>query len=492
MAAVEQIKIKTPTFSPILSSHDLHMAFIVARREVRDSFRDWRIIIPIFLLTLCFPGIMNFTAQRLLNYVGQFGADLIAERLIPFLLLVVGFFPMSFSLVIALETFVGEKERKSLEPLLATPLTDKQLYMGKVLAAIVPPLVASYLGMIVYLVGLKLTVNWQPSLELAIQAFLLTAVQGVVMVSGAVVVSSQTTTVRASNLLASFIIVPMALLIQVEAVNMFFANYDGLWWIIIGMVVISLVLIRMGIHLFNREELLGRDIDHLHLGAMARHFGRRFWGRDDVDTGGGIIGWFRGTFRLVRLLKMPALAALVALIGSLIIGQLFAQAHPFTAELGQKFLSSDPVENLQAIQNMQHALPLTIFGQNIRVVSLQMLLGVFSFGVIGILIFMLPWGLISFAAAQMVILGESPTLLLAAILPHATLEFPALLLITAAALRWHILVIAPPPGRTVQESWLDAAADCARLCLGIGLPLLILAAFVEAYVTPAILVNLYG
>lgn len=50
--------------------------------------------------------------------------------------MVVGFFPASFSLVIALETFVGEKERKSLEPLLAAPLTNTQLYLGKMLAAL--------------------------------------------------------------------------------------------------------------------------------------------------------------------------------------------------------------------------------------------------------------------------------------------------------------------------------------------------------------------
>ena len=46
------------------------------------------------------------------------------------LLMVVGFFPISVSLVIALESFVGEKERHSLEPLLSSPLTDAELYLG--------------------------------------------------------------------------------------------------------------------------------------------------------------------------------------------------------------------------------------------------------------------------------------------------------------------------------------------------------------------------
>ena len=53
------------------------------------------------------------------------------------------------------------------------------------------------------------------------------------MVSGAVVVSTQTTSVRAANLLASFIVVPMALLIQGESIVMFWARYDILWWVIL-------------------------------------------------------------------------------------------------------------------------------------------------------------------------------------------------------------------------------------------------------------------
>ena len=128
--------------------HDVTMALIVTRREVKDSFRDWRIMIPIILLTLFFPLLMNFTAGRLLAFVSDYGAQIIATRLIPFLLLVVGFFPTSFALVIALETFAGEKERQSLEPLLATPLTDRQLYLGKVLASVIPPLTASYVGIV--------------------------------------------------------------------------------------------------------------------------------------------------------------------------------------------------------------------------------------------------------------------------------------------------------------------------------------------------------
>jgi uncharacterized membrane protein SpoIIM required for sporulation len=53
-------------------------------------------------------------------------------------------------------------------------------------------------------------------------------------------------------------------------------------------------------------------------------------------------------------------------------------------------------------------------------------------------------------------------------------------------------MIAPPPNRTVSESWLLAGADFGRVMAGLVIPLLILAAAVEAFVTPAILLRIYG
>ena len=232
---------------------NLAPALIVTRREVRDQFRDWRILFPILVLTIFFPSLMNFTARQAVGFVERYGAPIIGDRLIPFLLMIVGFFPISVSLVIALESFVGEKERRSIEPLLSSPLTDVQLYIGKLLAAMVPPLLASYLGIIVYLAGIYTQVGWKPAPMLLIQIVLLTTVQALVMVSGAVVVSSQTTSVRAANLLASFIIIPMALLIQGESIVMFWGRYSALWLVIFGEVLIAWLLVRTGIAHFNRE-----------------------------------------------------------------------------------------------------------------------------------------------------------------------------------------------------------------------------------------------
>mgnify|MGYP002350421547 FL=1 len=209
--------------------NQLKPALVITKREVRDQFRDWRIIFPILGLTIFFPFLMNFTTSQVLQFVNRYGASIVGERLVPFSMMIVGFFPISVSLVIALESFVGEKERGSIEPLFNTPLLDWQIYIGKLLSSIVPPLFASFFGMAVYSAGLIINDVPLPELHLVIQIVAITIIQAIVMVAGAVVVSSQATSVRAANLLASFIIIPMALLIQGESIVMFWGDYLTLW-----------------------------------------------------------------------------------------------------------------------------------------------------------------------------------------------------------------------------------------------------------------------
>jgi hypothetical protein len=100
------------------------------------------------------------------------------------------------------------------------------------------------LGIVVYLVGVNRSVGWTAPPLFLLQIIFLTSVQALVMVSGAVVVSTQTTSVRAANLLSSFIIIPMALLIQGEAVVMLWGSDEILWWIILGEVLVSGMLVR--------------------------------------------------------------------------------------------------------------------------------------------------------------------------------------------------------------------------------------------------------
>jgi ABC-type transport system involved in multi-copper enzyme maturation permease subunit len=485
----------------------LRMMLTLVGREVRDTLRDWRIVVPIVILTLFFPALMSFVADLALNWVAKYGEPIIGERLLPFLLMVVGFFPISFSLVIALETFVGEKERKSLEPLLATPLTDAHLYLGKTLAAMIPPLLAAYLGITVYLVGLYFFKGWVPPLILLMLVILLTTAEALVMVSGAVVVSSQTTSVRAANLLASFIIIPMALLLQGEAIIMFWANYDVLWWIVLFLMVVDVILVRMGIHTFNREELLGREIDRLNVASLWRTFCRHlrwerwFFGRDLekmpvrlrwLGTFGGLYG--RDIPAVLRRSRLALAAVGVGLLFSVYIGCAFAARYQLPPEmLGLELVSAETFAELPAVDWLPAFTTWGVLSNNVRALLLAGLLAVFSFGTLAVALLMAPLAIVFFFVAQAARLGYSPVLFLAAfVLPHGLFELPAASIATALTVRLGATFMSPKQGVTVGEGWLGALADFVKVFIALVLPLLALAAAIEVHVTPSIVVWAFG
>ena len=473
--------------------NDFRKAMIVTRREVRDQFRDWRIIAPIIILTVFFPGLMNFTAQQAVDFVAKYGAPIIADRLIPFLLMVVGFFPISVSLVIALESFVGEKERRSIEPLLSSPLTDVQLYLGKLMAVIFPPLIGSFLGISVYLIGVYRQVGWVPDVTLLIQVIALAVVQSLVMVSGAVVISSQTTSVRASNLLASFIIIPMALLLVGESMIMFWAKYEVLWWAIFGQAIIAWLLIRTGIAHFNREELLGRELDTINLKWAWQVFRDAFWKEKTTPW-----KWWRvNVWGIVKEMKWALLLVLIISVGAVFVG--ITQAEVFSIPPGLLDFGNleeglvTGIEEFGPIRFFSVQGLGTIFLHNLRAIALNSLLGIFSFGVLGIITLALPFSIIGYFSAIVGQTGLSPLLFLAGfVLPHGIFEIPAIILTGALIIRLGLTLVTPNKDHTIGEAWIRTLADWTRLILFLVIPLLVVASFVEVFITPRIALALFS
>jgi uncharacterized membrane protein SpoIIM required for sporulation len=472
-------------------------ALIITRREVRDSFRDWRILVPIVILTFLFPFLAQFVAGRFTAFVSGYGSQIIGERTIPFLLMIVGFFPISISLVIALETFVGEKERRSLEPLLSTPLTNTELYIGKTLAAMIPPLVSSFGGMMVYLGSLVFgELAWRPQPMLVFQIILLTTVQALVMVTGAVVVSSQTTSTRAANLLASFIVIPMALLIQGESAIMFLApdaespsGIGALWAIIVGMFVVVLLLLRVGNSVFNREELLGRTIDQVNLKGAIVGIWRAFRAVDDDETPArNVFDWYRrGIVLSLRRQRtemwLVGAVFLFALLAGVIVGQLPEWRLPplrDPAALEDKATLSANLDLVRAGGAQW------IFMQNARVLIAATILAMFSFGTLALVLTPVVFFIVGFTFSQVMAVGLDPSFMIPALVPHGLVEVPVALIATAAALRLGAIVTRPPQGKTVGQAWTTAFGDTLKLGIGLVLPGLMLGAIIEAYVTPVV------
>ena len=469
----------------------LKPVWLVAGRELKDQFRDWRVLTPMIILVFCFPVLMNEFAKQTVDFLNQYNANLILERLVPFSIMIIGFFPITISLVVALEAFVGEKERGTIEPMLSAPLDNWQLYFGKLLVGVVTPLVASYLSIAFYLVMISRQQLVMPPFITMLQLILLTTAHATLMVSAAIVISVQSTSVKAANLLASFIVIPVAILMQGEAVMLFWGNDQVLWLAIAGVMIISLLLIRVGIAHFQREYLLGREIDSFNLRWMWRTFWTDFFG------GARSLGeWYRNVLMIALQRITPALLAVALIAGvSLWMGYDWIMVNIPAA------ISRTSPENLQKLTDRVTEMPdLSGFQENInapflfmnntRAVALIFFAGLFSFSVLGVLLYMVNIGIIGGLFALFQLLGiQAWPIFLAGVVPHGVFEIPALMIGCAVVLYMGVSIVTPQTGRSMGEVILELLADWMKIFIGLVVPLLAIAAMIEAYITPALLQN---
>ncbi|MCU0463701.1 MAG: stage II sporulation protein M [Anaerolineae bacterium] len=486
----------------------LSNALVITQREVRDSFRDWRILGPILIMTFAFPYLANELSGRMIDFVNFYGGGVISTRAIPFLLMVVGFFPVSLSLVIALETFVGEKERRSLEPLLSTPLTNWELYVGKTLASMIPPLLASIGGMAIYLLFVVGgTDGWRPQPTLVIQIAILTLMQTLVMVAGSVVVSSQTTSVRAANLLASFILVPMALVIQIEAAIVFtapdFNSPNGvgfLWFMIIAMFVVAVLLLRMGAAIFNREELLGRSLDSFNIKGILLGLWRNFRAVDDNGTPARSLGeiYTRAIPYTFQRLRPMLFVGISAIIGAFVFGFMVGTSPAYQPTLPSNLFTTEGMQSIQVFSDLVRAgldgsLSADLYSLNLRYILVGVFLSMITFGVVPLILLPILVGVLGFATAALMSNGLSVAPVWAAFLPHLLLVVPVLVIMITASFRLGALLTKLPPGKTIGQAWSQALGDAFKLFVFVALPVLTVAYLVErAVMVPLVTAALGG
>jgi len=115
---------------------------------------------------------------------------------------------------------------------------------------------------------------------------------------------------------------------------------------------------------------------------------------------------------------------------------------------------------------------------------LAMVVGVFSFGILGMLPLIASVGVTGYLLGLLTANGISVVSYLGFVLPHGIFEIPAVILATAAVFRFGIMLATPTQERTIGEVFLFALADWFVVMVGVVIPVLLLAAGIEAWLTP--------
>jgi ABC-2 type transport system permease protein len=183
----------------------------------------------------------------------------IFQQFLPLLVLA----PVAASMSVAAYAVIGEKQARTLEPLLATPITTFELLSAKVLGALVPAVVLTCTSFVVY--GLGIAVFAESGAARVLLAprslgmvFLLGPLAALAALQLAVCVSSRVNDARSAQQIGALIILPLAGLLVAQLTGTVALTGRLIGVLTMALALVNIVLMRIGVTLFDRESILTR------------------------------------------------------------------------------------------------------------------------------------------------------------------------------------------------------------------------------------------
>ena len=171
--------------------------------------------------------------------------------------------PVAGSMSVAAYSVIGEKQARTLEPLLATPIRTFELLAAKVLGSLIPALALTLGCFAFYLVATILFGGpgaYRALLtggSLAI-VFIVGPLAALAALQMAVCVSSRVNDARSAQQIGALIILPIAGLLIAQVTGSVILSSTIVLIITLGLVVVNACLMAIGIALFDRESILTR------------------------------------------------------------------------------------------------------------------------------------------------------------------------------------------------------------------------------------------
>lgn len=171
--------------------------------------------------------------------------------------------PVMIPVTIAAYSIVGEKTTRSLEPLLATPITTWELLAGKMLAAVIPAVAVTWLSYLLFMVGVWFMASTAVFQALLAPMWLLAIlVVGPLLslfsVSVAIMVSSRVNDPRVAEQLSGAVIIPIILLLLGQSVGVILLSQELVVVVAVVVAVLDVAIVYLAIQTFERETILTR------------------------------------------------------------------------------------------------------------------------------------------------------------------------------------------------------------------------------------------
>lgn len=255
-------------------------------RDARTNKQVWPIYLllppialalPIIFVTVM-PGVVRAEMEkgdaamqslaRLAQGAEEFAGMPLDEAMSRFFLRsLVAFFlimPLVISSVSAAFSIVGEKQQRTLEPILATPITDAQFMLGKMLSSSVPAVIimwatALLATIVVDIISLSMyRAALLPDRFWAMGVLVLGPLLTVGAVLATMRVSARMTDPQAANQFGGLVILPAFLVSLAIFGKLLTLSFAALCIACLLVLLLDLFLFRLNLRKFQREEILTR------------------------------------------------------------------------------------------------------------------------------------------------------------------------------------------------------------------------------------------
>ncbi|HLI28015.1 MAG TPA: ABC transporter permease subunit [Chloroflexota bacterium] len=267
----------------------MHLTLAVTRREIREVLRDFNLLFPMLalpaLIALIAAAAVLGSGRGPANFIGQaVGGALLEQvpeqqlrpllyldvtnldqmiRVIMKALLIPLFWvtPVALTSTVAADSFVGEKERNTIEPLLATPISDGQLFAAKLATAVIPATAGTWFGIVLFgLLTARYRGPYFPHFILGdpdwlFSMFVVVPLMALLAAAVAALISTRVATYRSAYQLNGLVVLPIILLLVPQTVVLFLFTPYALLLIAGLFAAVDAVLVALAMRLFDRERI---------------------------------------------------------------------------------------------------------------------------------------------------------------------------------------------------------------------------------------------
>jgi stage II sporulation protein M len=216
---------------------------------------------------------------------------------------------------------------------------------------------------------------------------------------------------------------------------------------------------------------------------------------DEGTPAKNIFDWYRRSIPLTfSRLRGAIIVTVIVFVAAFIVGVVIGNMEQWRLNLPPQDDFVQQAEQLGSYLNpaLQREAMGFIIWQNARVLLAAFILAMFTFGVGALVIAPATFAILGYLFSQMVIAGYNPLFMVSAVLTHGIVEIPVIIIAIAASVRLGAVMTRPPRGNTVGHAWTVALGDVVKLALGVVIPGLIIAGFLESFVTPEVVLTVLG